>query len=133
MSDFDSLLTRSFAEADQPADNGFSVRVGQAVARREAALRVRAAVQNAGIVAAVAVVGYVGLGLAMNFGQEWLANGGLEVARAVGSLDSGASVVEQAESVGAGLFQSLGLGLTQIMLIAGALAGGAVAYRSTQD
>jgi hypothetical protein len=29
--------------------------------------------------------------------------------------------------------QSLGSGLTQILLVAGALAGGAVAYRATQN
>jgi hypothetical protein len=32
-----------------------------------------------------------------------------------------------------GFIQSLGAGLTQILLVAGVLAGGAVAYRSTQS
>jgi hypothetical protein len=87
--------------------------------------------------AAIAVVGYVMLGPVFSFGQEWLASASLDVTRAMGSaeeaLASGPSVIQQAGTTGSSLLQSMSLGLTQILLIAGALAGGLVAYRSAQD
>lgn len=137
MNDFDALLTRAFAEAEQPADDGFSVRVSETVARRDKALRWRTGLQNVGMGAAIAVVGYVALGAAFSFGQEWLASASLDVTRAVGSADdalaNGSGLIQQAESAGSSWLQSTSLGLTQILLIAGALMGGAVAYRSAQD
>lgn len=137
MTEFNALLTRAFAEAEQPADDGFSVRVGEAVARHDQAVRWRAICQNVGVGAAVAVVGYLVLGPVFTFGQEWLASASLDVTRAMGSaedaLASGPNVIQQAGSAGSGWLQSMSLGLTQILLIAGALAGGLVAYRSAQD
>lgn len=132
MSDFDAFLTRSFAEAERPADAGFSVRVGHAVARREAGLRVRNGLQTAGLAVGVAVVGFAVFGAA-GTAVELLSGAGLEATRAMGALNDGPSVVEQATGAGAGLLQAFGLGLTQILLIAGALVGGAVAYRANQD
>ena len=42
MNDFDALLNRSFAEAhDEPADDGFAVKVSHAVAMRERGLQIR--------------------------------------------------------------------------------------------
>ncbi len=134
MNDFNAFLTRSFAEAEQPADCGFSARVGAAVARREKAARVRSAIQLVGVSVGLAVAGYTLLGFVFGPGQEFLANTGLEAARAVGEFDRSApQVAAQADQAAAGLIQSLGLGLTQILLIGGALLGGAVAYRSAQD
>lgn len=134
MSDFNAFLTRSFAEAEHPADDGFSARIGAAVARRERAARVRSALQMAGLGLAVAVVGYVLIGAVFGAGQEFLANGGLQATRALGAFEQDApAVVAQAEAAGSGLLQSLSLGLTQILLIGGALLGGAIAYRSAQD
>lgn len=130
MNDFDALLTRSFAEAhDEPADNGFSVQVGQAVARREFAAKVRNAAYTVGMGAAGAAVLYVAYGLVSAFGPELLASAGLEVARAHGALSSAPSVGGATQ----GMLQSMGTGLTQILLATAALAGGAVAYRSAQE
>lgn len=131
MTNFDALLTRSFAEAEQPVDDGFCVRVGAAVARREKAARLRSAIQLAGLAVGVAVAGYGLLGFVFGPGQELLANTGIEATRAISAVDEGApAAFAQADAAASGLLQSLGLGLTQILLIGGALLGGAVAYRS---
>ena len=52
MTDFDALLKRSFAEAHEPLDDGFSVNVGHAVAQREAghAVRLRHVERHAGTI-----------------------------------------------------------------------------------
>lgn len=129
MNDFDALLKRSFAEAPEPADDGFTVKVGHAVARRETALKTRAVLQGIGMAAAGAVALYGVYGLVSGFGQEVMATAGLEIARAHGALSSAPSISGAAQ----GVMQSLGAGMTQILLTAAALAGGAVAYRSVQD
>jgi hypothetical protein len=131
MTDFDALLKRSFAEAHEPADDGFSVAVGHAVARRETALKVRGVLQAAGVAVgcgALAYGAYALLGGA--FGQDLLASAGLELARAHGAISNAPSVGGAAQ----GLLQSMGAGMTQILLLtAAALAGGAVAYRAAQE
>jgi len=127
MNDFDALLKRSFAEAHEPADDGFSVNVGRGVARSEAALKVRNATYAVGMAAAGATILYGAYGLVGAFGQEILATAGLEVARAHSALSSAPTVNTQ------GMIQSLGAGLSQVMLVVAVLAGGAVVYRQTQD
>jgi hypothetical protein len=129
MNDFDALLKRSFAEADEPADNGFSVSVGHGVARSEFGLKVRNATYAVGMATAGIAVLYGAYGVASSFGPELLASAGIEVARAHGAISGAPSVSGAAQ----GMLQSLGAGLTQVMLILGALAGGAVAYRAAQD
>ncbi len=129
MTEFNAVLKRAFAEAHEPADDGFSVRIGHAVARRERMGQVYNAVQTAGVALAGAAIVYGGYIFATSVGQEFLANAGLELARAHGALTGAPSVTSQAQ----GWMQSLGAGLTQVLLIAAALAGGAVAYRATQD
>ena len=136
MSDFDALLKRSFAEAHEPQDDGFSVNVARGVARSEKALQIRNAIQSTGMAlgGAAALYGvYVFVGA---YGQEFLAMLGLEVARIHGSLSGVPSVVDATANAAGetqGLLQSLGAGLTQVLLIAGALAGGTVAYRAVQQ
>ena len=125
MTDFDALLKRSFAEAPEPTDDGFAVHVGHAVARREVTLKTRNAAYSVGMVAAGAAILYAVYGLVSAFGPEFMASAGLEIARAHGAASGAPSV--------ASLMQPIGAGLTQILLIAGVLAGGAVAYRATQD
>lgn len=129
MNDFDALLTRSFAEAHEPADDGFSVNVGHAVARRERANKFRNATYTIGMAAAGAAVLYGAYGIATAFGQEFLATAGLEVARAHGAMSSAPSIGGATQ----GILQSLGTGFTQVLLVMAALAGGAVAYRATQE
>jgi hypothetical protein len=130
MTDFDALLKRQFAEAhDEPADDGFSVRVTHAVAFRERANQLRAIAQQVGFAAAGAAIVYGVYSLASTFGQDIMAMVGLEVARAHGALTEAPSIGGAAQSV----MQSMGAGMTQILLITAALAGGAVAYRATQD
>lgn len=132
MSEFNALLTRSFAEAEIPADDGFSFKVGRGVARLESARRLRGAVQAIGLGLAAITVTAAAFNPASALIQEWLGNAGLGAARAYGAFDS-SGLATQAEGAGADALSSLGLGLTQILLIAGALVGGAVAYRSAQD
>jgi hypothetical protein len=132
MTDFDALLKRSFAEAHEPADDGFVARIGDAVARRERSARLWNAAQTAGMAAAGAAVLYGAYAFASTFGQELLAFAGLELARTHGALSAAPSVSDAAGQA-QGLLQSVSAGLTQVLLIAAALAGGAVAYRATQD
>jgi hypothetical protein len=64
------------------------------------------------------------------FGQDLLAMVGIEFARAHSALSQAPSV----ETASRGLTHMLGAGtLTTILLTTAALAGGAVAYRATQD
>ncbi len=136
MNEFDAVLKRGFAEAHEPADDGFSVNVGHAVARREKALQIRNAVQNVGMalggtVALWGVYSFVGA-----YGNEFLASAGLEVARvhaAVSGAPSVSTVTGDAAGQAGGMLASLGAGLTQVLLVMGALAGGAVAYRAVQQ
>ena len=129
MSDFDALLKRSFAEAAEPSDDGFTVQIGAAVSRREKLAKWRSIAQTAAMAAAGVAVLYGGYALASVFGQPLLAGAGLELAQAHGALSGAPSVGAQAQT----LAQSLGAGMTQTLLIVAALAGGAVAYRATQD
>jgi hypothetical protein len=136
VSDFDALLKRSFAEAHEPADHGFSANVAHAVARSEKALQIRNVIQSAGMALGGAAALYGVYAFVGAFGQEFLATAGLEVARIHGSLSAAPSVGDATgDAVGAtgGLLQSLGAGLTQVLLVAGALAAGAVAYRAAQQ
>jgi hypothetical protein len=136
MNEFDAVLKRGFAEAHEPADDGFVVNVGHAVARREKALQIRNAVQNVGMAIGGAaalwgVYSFVGV-----FGQEFLASFGLEVARVHGALSGAPSVADatgDAAGQAGGMLASLGAGLTPILLAIGAMAGGAVAYRAVQQ
>ena len=129
MTDFDALLRRSFAEAHEPTDDGFSVKVGHAVARRESAAKARGLAYALGMAAAATAVIYGVSGMVLPLGQELLASAGLEMARAHGAISSAPSI----SGVAQGVVQSLGAGMTQILLLTAALAGGAVAYRVTRD
>jgi len=127
MNDFDALLKRSFAEADEPADDGFSVAVTHSVARREAA----AAWRNRAYAVCMGVAGlavfYGVYSLASALGPQVMAFVGLELAQANGALASGPS------EVGQGILSSLGAGMTQVLLISATLAGGAVAFRTVRQ
>lgn len=133
MSNFDALLKSSFAEIEEPADAGFSVNVSHGVARVERAAKVRNAAQIAGVLAAAAATAWGLYAVAGAFGQDLLAVAGAELARLQNAISSGPSMSAAAETAGEGLMQSLGLGLTHILLATGALVGGAVAYRAAQD
>ena len=124
MSDFDALLKRSFAEAhDEPADDGFSVQVGHAVARTERALRARNAFQTGAWAIAGGAVLFGAYGIAMNIAPDVLTSLGFGMSRAHEALTG----------PGANMMQTIGAGMTQILLVAGTLAGGLVAYRATQQ
>ncbi|HVK82415.1 MAG TPA: hypothetical protein VM915_17580 [Verrucomicrobiae bacterium] len=133
MSDFNALLKSSFAEMEEPADAGFSVNVGHGVARVERAAKVRALTQTVGMMAGAAATAWGLYSVAGVFGQDMLVAAGLEVSRWQAALSSGPQMSVAAETAGQGLLQSLGLGMTQILLATGALVGGAVAYRAAQD
>ena len=129
MTDFDALLKRSFAEAHEPADDGFVVNVTHVVARREAGLKVRGYMQYGAITIGAAAVSWGLYTFAGAFGQEFMASAGLEVAR----MHAAVNAAPDAGAAAQNFIQSMGAGLTQILLVTAALAGGAVAYRSTQE
>lgn len=129
MSDFDALLKRSFAEAPEPADDGFSVRIAETVAHREHALKVRQWVQTGAFALAAATVAYGAYSVAGALGPELQAAIGLQLAEAQTSLSAAPSPASLVDSVAA----AFGAGLTQILLATIALAGGAVAYRAVQQ
>ena len=58
-----------------------------------------------------------------------MASLGLEVARAHAAVNTVPDVSASAQNFA----RSMGVGLTQILMVAAALAGGAVALRSTRD
>ena len=121
MNDVNATLTRAFAQAAEPADDGFSLRVAEAVRRREkAALWLLGAQGLAFALAAVAIAlgAFAVLGAAGPSLSAWF---WLEVARAHGA-------VSQA-SINLG---SWAAGLTPFLFLAGAAAGGALVYRSAQ-
>lgn len=130
MSEFDAFLKRSFAEAHEPADDGFSVNVAHAVAHREKTLQLRTWAQNIAMAAGGAVALYGLYTLLAAFAPPLVGTAGLTLqdlylsATAVSGDAAGSTL---------GTLQSLGAGLTQVLLIAGALAGGAVAYRAVQQ
>ena len=132
MTDFDALLKRSFAEAHEPADDGFVVNVTAAVAHREASMKARTYVQYGAMTIGLAAVSwglYSALGALGPIGQEMMASLGLEVARAHAAVSTAPDVSASAQNFA----QSMGVGLTQILMVAAALAGGAVALRSTRE
>ena len=133
MQDFDALLKRSFAEAEEPADNGFAVRVEQVVARRESALQIRNVAQSVGLAAAGAAICYGLWGALAPTAPEVMATAGLELARAHGALSQAPTLEAQASAIGTGFMQTMGAAMTQILLVAATLAGGAVAYRTVQQ
>lgn len=126
MEAFEAELKRAFAETADPVDDGFAVKVAGAVdslERRRAWLRVaRFAAFGLGILAAAfgAVQLFQGVGLAL------LADLGLGVARLHGELSAVELAAPAQQSV-------MGLGLTQILLLTFALAGGAYAARRARD
>ena len=123
MTDFDALLKRSFAEAHEPADDGFSVHVSHVVARNERVARIRNAAQTgAWAVAGVAVL-YGVFGLAMSVAPDVVTSLGFGMSRAH----------EVITGPGANMAQTISAGMTQILLVTGAIAGGLVAYRATQE
>jgi hypothetical protein len=130
MSDFDALLKRSFAEAHEPADNGFSLRVNQAVARREMSAQVRNRVQAVGLVMAGAALAYGAYALIAALGIDFVAIAGDQIGEVRGAISAQAP---EAAGFADSAMQSLGAGMTQILLAAAALVGGAVAYRSAQE
>ncbi len=123
MNDFNALLKRSFAEADEPADDGFTVAVTQSVAHREVAATWRSRAYAVCMGVAGLAVFYGVYALASALGPQVMAAAGLELAQAHGALASGPS------EVGQGLLSSLSAGMTQVLLISASLAGGAVAFR----
>lgn len=127
MNDFNALLKRSFAEADEPADDGFTVAVTQTVARREASSVLRSRAYAVAMGVAGLAVFYGVYALASVLGPQVMATAGLEIAQAHGALASGPS------EAGQGVLQSMAAGLTPLLFITAALAGGAVAFRSVQQ
>lgn len=128
MSEFDALLKRSFAEAHEPADDGFVAQVSARVAKREKLAQMRVGTQMLGVAIGLAAAAYGLFELLAVFGPGFAATAGLEIARLHGAVSGGEPVSF------AGIAQSMGAGMTQILLITGAVtAGAAVAFRSAQD
>jgi hypothetical protein len=133
MSDFNALLKSSFAEIEEPVDAGFTVNVSHGVARVERAAKVRNWTQAVGLMAGAAAAAWGLYSVLGVFAPDLIAAGSLEAARLQNAISSGPQLSAAAETAGVGLMQSIGLGMTQILLATGALVGGAVAYRAAQD
>lgn len=130
MTDLDALLKRSFAEIEEPADDGFSARVAHAVGRKESALKLGEAVRLAVGALAIAALAYGVYVVAIALGLESLLSlAGDGIGNARGALSSAPSAGDLAASV----TQSLGAGMTQFLLVGAALADSATAYRASQD
>lgn len=130
MTDFDALLKRSFAEAPEPADDGFSIAVSRSVARRESANQTRGYVVGLGWAAAGSALvygAYVALGL---LGVDFVSVAGDQIGAVRASIGE---ATPSANGFAQSTVQSLSASMTYILLSAAALAGGAVAYRSAQD
>ncbi len=124
MTDFDALLKRSFAEAhDEPADGGFSDRVAARVARTERVARFRNGLQTGAWAIAGATVLFGVYGMVMSMAPDVVAQLGFGMSRAHQVITG----------PGASAMQTVSAGMTQILLVTGAIAGGLVAYRATQD
>ena len=127
MTEFNAILKRAFAEALEPADDGFSAATARRVARRENTAKLRTAAHSAGLAVAAAAAAYGLWGLAASMGgAELAASAEFELSRAYGALSAAPSLAEA-------VLQAFGVGLSQIMLAAAVLAGGAVAFRTAQD
>lgn len=120
MDAFETSLKRAFAEAPEPADDGFVFAVTGAVARREKALQARGVVEAFGMAAGATAVLYGVAQFAIGLAPSMLASAGIELVRAQGTLTSLGSF-------------NLTAGLTQVLLALGVLGGGAVVYRANQQ
>jgi len=119
MDAFETSLKRAFAEAPEPADDGFAFRVAGAVQKREKASQTRVIVEGFGMAAGATALVVAIAQIAGAVAPDVLASAGLELARAHGALATGASF-------------NMGAGLTQMLFVLGALGGGAVVYRANQ-
>ena len=128
MNDFDALLTRSFAEAHEPVDDGFSVRVAHVVARRERTGQVRTVVYAFAMAGAGAAVAAGLLAIGNVFAPTVIDNAGLQLAHAQSALATTSSFGAYVQ----GLWQSMGAGMTQFLLVAAAATAGALTLRNTQ-
>lgn len=118
MDAFDTALKRAFAEAPEPVDAGFTLRVAQAVAKKENAAGFFGLAHRVGLAAAAVTILFGLIQVAAVFGPQLLASVGLGLAQAHGALTQA----------------SLTMGLTQLMIIGLGMAGGAVvAVRAAQN
>jgi hypothetical protein len=129
MNAFDAELRRSFAEMDEPLDDGFSVSVTHRVAGKERSARAIQVGHQVAVGAAAVALAFGGFSLLQAFGPELMASVGLELARAHGALSQAEGASFQPMSV----FASFGGALTQLLLAAGAAAGGVAAFRAVQE
>lgn len=127
MDAFESQLKAAFADASDPVDDGFTVHVTRKVAAHERQAVWRSVAFNVAIVVAGLAVAFGVYQVVSAYGAQFLASFGLEIARAHGALSQGDSL-QTMMSQGV-----LGLGLTQIALIAVATAGGVVAIRNARE
>jgi hypothetical protein len=123
MDQFNATLKRAFAEAPEPEDNGFTVRVSARVAKREREGLAWVLTQRVGFAAAGSAIALGAFQFVQAIGPQLMASLGLELARAHGAMSENTFSVSM----------DLGVGLTQILLVAAALAGGAAAYRAVQE
>lgn len=125
MSDLDAILKRGFAEAHEPGDDAFVVRVGQTVARKEKLAAIQAWAQVIGL-AIGAIAAFSGVfilaapfltDLASGLQTTWFST------QMAFSAISPSSLVMSASAI----FMS------QAFLTLSAVAGGIVLYRSSQQ
>jgi len=116
MDAFENALRVAFAEAPEPADDGFAVAVAKRVSLRERLASARNAIQTIGLAIAGVATIYGGVQMVQNIGPEFLASAGLEFARAHGAMAQA----------------SMSAVLTGVLVAAAAVGGGALALRSAR-
>ena len=122
--DFNATLTRAFAEASEPADESFVLAVSGAVARKE---RMAGALAWAQVIGLAIGAMAVATGVFMIFQPmlpELMASAGLSLAQAHGAVVNAQT---------ANLSSAGAAGLTQLLFVVVALAGGAAVYRANQQ
>ena len=125
MSDLDAILKRSFAEAHEPADEAFVVRVGDTVARREKLATIQAWAQVIGL-AIGAIAACSGLFI---LAQPFLT----ELASGVQTTWFSTQMAFTAVSPSWFVTSATAIFLSQAFLALSAVAGGIVLYRSTHQ
>ena len=122
--DFDATLKRAFAEAPEPADDHFVHAVSWRVAKREKAAAALAWGQVVGITVGAMAAAFCLLTMLVPMAPSLMASFGLELAQAHGSMVSASSFNLSAVSAA---------GLTQMLIVFGAIAGGAALVRVNQQ
>ncbi|MBI1250346.1 MAG: hypothetical protein GC189_02610 [Alphaproteobacteria bacterium] len=120
--DFDAELRRTFATAEGPVDDGFSVAVAHRVAAKERGAQLGAWARLAALLVAGGAAAYGVIALIRELGPMLMAQFGMEVV----TLQSALANANAGEAVSSMM-------LTQMLIVLGLGAGGVAAYRAVSE